>query len=83
MIIFDEAHNVDSVAEEGGNLEIDCRQLGFAIGELKQLEKKFKFENEANVKSKGEIRKVEMVFERLKNQIEETKQKVFLSRAEL
>jgi Rad3-related DNA helicase len=43
VIIFDEAHNVDSVAEEGGNLEIDCKQLIFAINELKQLEKKFKF----------------------------------------
>ncbi len=52
MIIFDEAHNVDSVAEEGGNLEIDCKQLSFAINELKQLEKKFKFESEANNKNK-------------------------------
>ncbi len=83
MIIFDEAHNVDSVAEEGGNLEIDCRQLMLAISELRQLEKKFRFESEVNTKSRGEIRRVEIVFERLKNQIEETRQRVFLSREEL
>ena len=70
VIIFDEAHNVDSVAEEGGNLDIDCRQLTFAINELKQLEKKFKFDSESNIKNKNEIKGAYTVLERLKNAIE-------------
>jgi len=37
VIIFDEAHNVDSIAEDGACLEIDCRTLGYTINELKGL----------------------------------------------
>lgn len=41
---------MDNIAEEGGNLDIDCKQLSFAINELKQLEKKFRYENEESNK---------------------------------
>ncbi len=66
VVIFDEAHNVDSMAEDGANLEIDTKMLGYAIGELKSLEKKFKFESETNTKHKSQITAAYMTIERLK-----------------
>lgn len=37
IVIFDEAHNVDSIAEDGANLDIDSKTLLSAITELKTL----------------------------------------------
>lgn len=42
IIIFDEAHNVDSLAEEGSSMEIDTDMLTQCLVELKNLEQSSK-----------------------------------------
>jgi regulator of telomere elongation helicase 1 len=42
IIIFDEAHNVDSLAEEGSSMEIDTDMLAQCLVELKNLEQSSK-----------------------------------------
>lgn len=55
----------------------------FAINELKQLERKFKFDSEGNINSKNQIKIASTVLDRLKNSIESCKSKVFCSKSEL
>lgn len=42
IIIFDEAHNVDNVAEQGSNLFIESEQINCAINQIKSLQKNSK-----------------------------------------
>lgn len=42
IIIFDEAHNVDSLAEEGSSMEIDTDMLAQCLVQLKNLEQSSK-----------------------------------------
>ena len=42
VIIFDEAHNVDSLAEEGSSLEISSELLTQSLGELKGIDQAIK-----------------------------------------